>query len=31
LMAAQFDPLAAAAEGYDALVVTGLLPAAAGA
>ncbi|MDX6431191.1 MAG: vancomycin aglycone glucosyltransferase, partial [Streptosporangiaceae bacterium] len=31
LIAAQFDKLAAAAEGCDALVATGLLPAAAGA
>jgi vancomycin aglycone glucosyltransferase len=31
LIAAQFDRLAAAAEGCDALVATGLLPAAAGA
>ena len=31
LVAAQFDKLAAAAEGCDALVATGLMPAAAGA
>jgi vancomycin aglycone glucosyltransferase len=31
LIAAQFDELAAAAEGCDALVATGLMPAAAGA
>jgi vancomycin aglycone glucosyltransferase len=31
LIAAQFDKLAAAAEGCDALVATGILPAAAGA
>ncbi|MGH3889516.1 MAG: glycosyltransferase, partial [Pseudonocardiaceae bacterium] len=31
LIAAQFDKLAAAAEGCDALVATGLMPAAAGA
>jgi vancomycin aglycone glucosyltransferase len=31
LIAAQFDKLAAAAEGCDALVASGLMPAAAGA
>ena len=31
LITAQFDTLAAAAEGCDALVATGLMPAAAGA
>ncbi|MGO8870165.1 MAG: glycosyltransferase [Acidimicrobiales bacterium] len=31
VIAAQFDTVAAAAEGWDALVATGLLPAAAGA
>ena len=31
IMAAQFDTLAAAAEGFDALLTTGLLPAAASA
>ena len=31
MIAAQFDTVAAAAEGCDALVATGLMPAAAGA